>query len=199
LYGGSTDTDNSGTLKYISIRHGGTDIGEGNEINGLTLGGVGSGTTIEYIEVYANKDDGVEFFGGMPQLKYIIVAMCGDDCYDYDEGYRGKGQFWLAIQDPNEGDRIGEHDGGTDPETATPYATPQIWNVTYIGRGADAGKRMITFRDNAAGTYGNSIFLNQAKGIDVEMLAGECSYNRFSENILNIKNSIFYGVAGDTN
>ena len=88
LYGGDDDGDNSGILKYISIRHGGSDIGEGNEINGLTLGGVGSGTTIEYIEVVANKDDGVEFFGGSPQLKNILVAYCGDDSFDYDEGFR---------------------------------------------------------------------------------------------------------------
>ena len=64
LYGGSNATDNSGVMKYISIRHGGALIGEGNEINGLTLGGVGSGTEIDHIEVVANVDDGVEFFGG---------------------------------------------------------------------------------------------------------------------------------------
>ena len=64
LYGGTDVTDNSGTIQYISIRHGGAEIGEGNEINGLTLGGVGSGTTIDHIEVIANVDDGIEFFGG---------------------------------------------------------------------------------------------------------------------------------------
>ena len=201
LYGGSDDTDNSGTLKYISIRHGGTDIGEGNEINGLTLGGVGSGTTIEYIEVIANKDDGVEFFGGNPQLKYILVAYCGDDSYDYDEGFRGKGQFWVAIQDETggAGDRLGEHDGGTDPETATPYAIPEIYNATYIGRGASAGKRVITFRDNAGGKYYNSIFANQAKGIDVEILIGDQnSFKQVSDGNLEVKNCIFSDVAGGT-
>jgi len=83
-YGGSNDADNSGVIKYVSIRHGGTDIGEGNEINGLTLGAVGSGTVIDYVEVIANKDDGFEFFGGTPQLKHILVAYVGDDCFDYD-------------------------------------------------------------------------------------------------------------------
>jgi len=201
LYGGSDDTDNSGTLKYVSIRHGGTDIGEGNEINGLTLGGVGSGTTFEYIEVISNKDDGVEFFGGNPRLKYILVAYCGDDSYDYDEGFRGKGQFWVAIQDETggAGDRLGEHDGGTDPETATPYAIPVIYNATYIGRGASAGKRVITFRDNAGGKYNNSIFANQAKGIDVEILIGEQnSYKQISDGNLEVKNCIFSDVAGGT-
>ena len=97
IYGGSNDSDNSGIIRYVSIRHGGTDIGAGNEINGLTLGGVGSGTTIEYIEVVANKDDGVEFFGGTANTKYLITAYCGDDSFDYDEGFRGKGQFWVTV------------------------------------------------------------------------------------------------------
>ncbi len=201
IYGGSDNSDNSGTLKYISIRHGGTDIGEGNEINGLTLGGVGNGTTIEYIEVVANKDDGVEFFGGEPRLKHILVTYCGDDSYDYDEGFRGYGQFWCAIQDTGDGDRCGEHDGGTDPETATPYATPTIFNATYIGRGSDAGKRVITFRDNAGGHYANSIFVNQAKGMDFELLASDefdrvqDSYQQILDGNLTVKNNIFFGVA----
>lgn len=198
-YGGNDDNDNSGILKYVSIRHGGTDIGEGNEINGLTLGAVGSQTTIEYIEVIANKDDGVEFFGGKPQLKHILVAYVGDDCYDYDEGYCGKGQFWCAIQDPNEGDRLGEHDGGTNPETGLPYAIPKIYNATYIGRGASAGKRVITFRDNAGGHYLNSIFVNQAKGIDIENLAdNQDSYKQFANGNLTLQNNVFWNVADGT-
>ncbi|HBF89055.1 MAG TPA: hypothetical protein DDX39_10475 [Bacteroidales bacterium] len=198
IYGGTDDTDDSGILKYISIRHGGTDIGEGNEINGLTLGGVGSGTTLEYIEVIANKDDGIEFFGGTPQIKYVVVSNCGDDSFDYDEGFRGKGQFWLAVQDENAGDRCGEHDGGTDPETASPYATPEIYNVTYIGRGTGQGSRILTFRDNAGGTYANSIFVNQEKGIDIELLEGEGTYDRFQAGELNLEGNVFYNVADGT-
>lgn len=196
-YGGSDDNDDSGVLKYVSIRHGGTDIGEGNEINGLTLGAVGRNTVIEYIEVFSNKDDGVEFFGGVPRLNNIIVAFCGDDCYDYDQGFNGFGQFWLAVQGYNRGDRIGEHDGGTDPEDGQPYALPFIYNVTYMGQGIAAGKRLVTFRDNAGGNYANSIMFNQAKGIDVELLAGTCSYNRFEAGQLTLTNNIFYNIAQD--
>ena len=197
VYGGSDDNDNSGVIKYISIRHGGTDIGEGNEINGLTLGGVGSQTVIEYVEVIANKDDGVEFFGGKPNLSHIVVAFCGDDSYDYDQGYRGNGQFWAAIQGFDRGDRLGEHDGGTDPETGEPYAIPTIYNVTYLGRGDGAGKKVITFRDNAGGHYANSIFYNQEKGIDVELLVDQCSYTQFSNENITIKNNIFYAIGAD--
>ncbi|KAA3645161.1 MAG: carboxypeptidase regulatory-like domain-containing protein [Bacteroidetes bacterium] len=195
IYGGADDSDNSGTIKYVSIRHGGTDIGAGNEINGLTLGGVGSGTTIEYIEVVSNKDDGLEFFGGAPNAKHIITAFCGDDSFDYDEGFRGKGQFWVTVQD-EESDRGGEHDGGTDPETATPYATPVIYNVTYIGNGTS---RAITFRDNAGGEYHNSIFYNFGKGIDIEDLtSGEDSYSRFVNSDLKLKGNIFYEIGSGT-
>ncbi len=199
LYGGTDDNDNSGVIKYVSIRHGGTDIGDGNEINGLTLGAVGSETVIDYVEILANKDDGIEFFGGTPRLKHILSVYCADDSFDYDEGFRGSGQFWCAIQDPNEGDRLGEHDGGTDPETGTPYAQPYIYNVTYIGRGADAGKRTITFRDNAGGHYANSIFFNQAKGVDIENLADDQdAYKQFQEGILTIENNVFWDVADGT-
>jgi hypothetical protein len=197
-YGGSNDADNSGSLKYVSIRHGGTDIGAGNEINGLTLGGVGSGTTIEYIEVVSNVDDGVEFFGGAPNLKNILVAYCGDDSYDYDEGFHGKGQFWVTIQGENSGDRLGEHDGGDgDDEAAEPYAKPMIYNATYIGNG---NGRVITFRDNAGGTYANSIFASQAKGIDVEYR--EDKHNSLdqmvTDNNLILKNNLFNSVADAT-
>lgn len=197
-YGGDNDADNSGILKYISIRHGGTDIGSGNEINGLTLGGVGSGTTIEYIEVVSNVDDGVEFFGGAPNLKHILVAYCGDDSYDYDEGYHGKGQFWVTIQSENSGDRLGEHDGGDgDDETAEPYAKPVIYNATYIGNG---NGRVITFRDNAGGTYANSIFASQAKGIDVEFRDDKHNSldQMLTEGNLILKNNLFNLIADDT-
>lgn len=197
-YGGTDDTDDSGSLKYISVRYGGSDIGSGNEINGVTFGGVGSGTVVEHIEVFHNADDGFEFFGGTVQAKYLIAAFCGDDSFDYDEGYRGAGQFWLSLADDSEGDRGGEHDGGTNPEEATPYAAPVIYNATYIGSGEAAGKRAVTFRDNAGGKYHNSLFVEFGKGMDIELLSsGEHSYARFQGGDLVLENNIFYNVAAN--
>lgn len=89
LYGGNDDNDNSGTIKYISIRHGGANIGNGNEINGLTLGGVGNGTVIENVEVVANQDDGIEFFGGSVNVKNAVVWNSGDDSIDTDQSWSG--------------------------------------------------------------------------------------------------------------
>lgn len=198
LYGGSNDADNSGTLSYVSIRYGGTDIGAGNEINGLTFGGVGSGTTVDHIEILNNQDDGVEFFGGTVNVKYLISAFCGDDAIDYDEGFRGKGQYWFAITDESHGDRGGEHDGGTNPENGSPFATPTIYNATYIGGGAAAGKRAITMRDNAGGKYHNSIFYDYSKGIDIELLSDpDNSYARYQAGDLKLEGNVFYNIASN--
>jgi len=190
---GTTSIDSSGSITYVSIRHGGTDIGAGNEINGLTLGGVGSGTTINHIEVIANADDGVEFFGGTARTKNILTAYCGDDCFDYDEGFRGLGQFWCAVQSSDDGDRGGEHDGGTEPETGTPYATPVIYNVTYIGNGEG---RAVTMRDNAGGEYHNGIFVNWSKGVDIENLESEQdSFKQFTDGNLAFAGNVFWNIA----
>jgi len=197
LYGGTNDADNSGTLQYVSIRHGGTNIGSDNEINGLTLGGVGSGTTLEHIEIIGNQDDGIEWFGGTANAKWLISAYCADDALDYDEGYRGMNQFVIIYQDAADADRGGEHDGGTSPETATPYATPKFWNVTSIG---NATSKAITFRDNAGGEYHNSIFSGFGKGIDVEDIPSQTqdSYKQFTDGNLSIENCIFHNIGAGT-
>ncbi|MGE0089718.1 MAG: hypothetical protein AB7S50_09630 [Bacteroidales bacterium] len=195
IYGGSINNDNSGILKYVSIRHGGTNIGEGNEINGLTLGGVGSGTIIENVEVISNQDDGFEFFGGSVNCKYLVSAFCGDDAFDFDEGYHGKGQFWLALQSYYLGDHLAEHDGGTDPVYGEPYCIPEIYNVTYIGNGLLTSSELMTFSDNAGGKYFNSIFLNQRKGVGIQYVSGtNDSFDQFEEGNLQIENNIFFDV-----
>ncbi|MDZ7806491.1 MAG: hypothetical protein U5K71_05205 [Gracilimonas sp.] len=89
LYGGNSPNESSGSLTYISIRHGGANIGEGNEINGLSLGGVGSGTVVENIEVVANQDDGVEWFGGTVNVTNVLVWNSGDDGIDTDQAWSG--------------------------------------------------------------------------------------------------------------
>lgn len=89
LYGGSDAADNSGTIRYISIRHGGANIGAGNEINGLTLGGVGNGTIIENVEIVGNQDDGIEWFGGSVNVSNAVVFNCGDDGIDTDQAWSG--------------------------------------------------------------------------------------------------------------
>jgi hypothetical protein len=196
IFGGNNEDDNSGILKYISIRHGGSEIGEGNEINGLTLGGVGRATTIEFVEVISNKDDGIEFFGGTVNCKYILSVFNEDDAFDYDLGFNGKGQFWLAIQNPSDGDLAVECGGGKDPELGTPYSLPVIFNGTFIGRGSHITNHIVQFNKNAGGIFTNSIFLNQFGGISVEYKeSGSSSYAQFTNGNLEVKNNMFWDIA----
>lgn len=97
LYGGNDPDDNSGTVSYISIRHGGTNIGAGNEINGLTLGGVGSGTSISNVEVVGNFDDGIEWFGGTVDVSNVLVWNSGDDGLDTDQAWNGTCSNFLIV------------------------------------------------------------------------------------------------------
>ncbi|MCD4731571.1 MAG: hypothetical protein K8R74_13285, partial [Bacteroidales bacterium] len=196
IYGGNDDDDDSGILKYISIRHGGTNIGSGNEINGLTLGGVGSSTTIEYVEVISNYDDGIEFFGGTVNCKYIVSAFNGDDAFDYDLGYHGKGQFWLTIQDPADGDLIIEGSGGQEPELGQPFSLPVIYNGTFIGRGNNITNKIVRMDRYAGGQIGNSIFLNQHSGLYIQYKENynNC-FDQLENDNIRIKNNIFWDIA----
>ena len=171
-YGPSTGfaldlADDSGSLRYVSIRHGGYEFASGSEINGLTLGGVGSGTTIEFVEVYANSDDGIEFFGGTVSTNNIVMAFNQDDSFDIDEGHKADHQFWFAVQNPGIADNGGEWDGvdGTSGgfnagEAVGNQSKPVIYNATFVGPGANRTASLI-----AAGTgqvlteKGNRAFL----------------------------------------
>jgi len=171
VYGGDDNADDSGVLKYVSIRHGGRQLVSGSELNGLSLGAVGSGTTLDYIEIYANSDDGIEFFGGAPNLKHAVVAFAEDDSFDWDEVYVGKGQFWFSIQRPDIADTGGELDG-TTPDDLTPYSNPTVYNWTHIGSGPGASASNPVgwlLRAGTAGTIANSIVTDMKnKGIEVQ-------------------------------
>ena len=198
-YGGSVEDDNSGIMTYISIRHGGAEIVTDEEINGLSLGGVGSGTTLENIEVVFNKDDGIEFFGGSVSIKYAIVGYCGDDSYDWDLGWRGNGQFWVSIGDTEAGDHGGEWDG-CKPDDNARYANPNIYNFTFIGgydgttKGAAKNEHAIIMRDGTAGTVANGIiagFNNYALQIE-ETSKSKHSFGYMSEGELKLMNNIWH-------
>lgn len=96
LYGGSDASDSSGSICYVSVRHGGANIGDGNEINGITFGGVGSGTIVDNVEVVANQDDGIEWFGGSVNVTNALVWGCGDDGLDTDQSWNGTCENWIV-------------------------------------------------------------------------------------------------------
>jgi len=158
LYGGTDPADNSGTIKYVSIRHGGANIGEGNEINGLTLGGVGSGTTIENVEIIANQDDGIEWFGGTVTVKNAIIWNAGDDAVDTDQAWSGTLDNFVVV---NPGDECFELDG---PEgTATGSHTLKNGSVK-----ADNASGLADLDDNSAVTMTGIYFFGIKAGQDFD-------------------------------
>lgn len=199
VFGGDNPDDDSGILQYVSIRHGGSALGEGNEINGLTLGGVGRGTVIDHVEVLANADDGVEIFGGTVSCKYLAVAWCGDDAFDFDMGYQGKGQFWLAIMEHETGNLVIELDGSTGHPSQKPYTKPAVFNMTAVGRGVEMQGGLMSFGTNAAGIIGNSVFVNQHSGVQVEYdVDHDNSLEQWQSGNLEITHNTFFNVANNT-
>jgi hypothetical protein len=169
LFPSSCDDDDSGTLQYVSIRYGGFNLSANNEINGLTLGAVGRETDIDHVEVFQNKDDAIEFFGGTVGVKNAVLVSPGDDGTDWDEGYRGKLQFIFLLQGTpgsDKSDKGGELDGGNGGDGSLPKAIPTVYNTTYVGLGGQKNytahneNTVVHFRDNSGGRWYNSAFLD---------------------------------------
>jgi len=136
-YGGSIANDNSGIMRYVRIEFAGIAAEPGSEINGLTLGGVGSGTTMEFIQVSYGNDDAYEFFGGTVNLKYLLAYAASDDDLDFDFGYTGKIQYAVIqrrpeIADTDAGNGV-EADNDGSGTSAEPYTRPSLSNITWIG------------------------------------------------------------------
>ena len=169
LYGGTNPADDSGSVEYLSIRHGGAEIGEGNEINGLTLGGVGSATKINHVEVVANVDDGIEFFGGTVNASNLLVWGQGDDAIDIDQAYAGTIDGAMVIL-TDASDHGFEVDG---PEGSAPGSFT-LKNVTVIGAtkacsALGVNGEMADFRKAATGSLSNILFKDFSGGKDVEL------------------------------
>jgi len=157
LYGGNDEGDSSGSITYISIRHGGSNIGEGNEINGLTLGGVGNGTVVENIEIVANQDDGVEFFGGSVNATNVHIWNNGDDAVDTDQAWSGTIDNMLIV---SPADSPFELDGPEGSFTSTGHT---ITNATVFVRGNGA-EEMIDVDDNTDVFMSNILLFGLEEG-----------------------------------
>ena len=161
-YGGNNPDDNSGILRYVRLWYGGRPIGQDNEINGITFAGVGRGTVVEHCEVAYNLDDGFEFFGGTVNVKYLSALFVGDDSFDTDEGYQGKGQFLLTIQGKDMCGRGFEMDNSGSNMDVYPRSYPQFSNVTIIGPNGgtpagDGSDELIRLREGTGGDFRNML------------------------------------------
>jgi len=164
LYGGDDDTDNSGILQYISIRHGGALIGEGNEINGLTLGSVGSGTVIENIEVVGNLDDGIEFFGGTVSPKNLIVWGAGDDGLDIDQAFAGTITNSMVILGGTS-----DHGLEIDGPEGSYEAKFTLNNITIKGNATTSKGEYADYRSSAMGASNNIYAYGFKDSSDIEL------------------------------
>ncbi|BDQ01833.1 T9SS type A sorting domain-containing protein [Ignavibacterium sp.] len=206
VYGGGTtpnDDDNSGILKYVRIEFPGIAFLPDNEINGLTLGGIGRGTTIEYVQVSYSGDDSFEWFGGTVNGKYLIAFKGVDDEFDMDFGFRGNLQFGFGLRDPNIADISGSNGFETDNDGTgtfnTPRTLPVISNFTVVGPMPDTSftaynpnfRRGAHIRRSALTSIYNSIVMGYPIGL---LLDGSGVGNAAIGDTLQIRNSIWAGL-----
>ncbi len=167
-YGGATPADNSGNLQYVQIKFGGAFLpgaAAGDDLNGLTLAGVGSGTNIQYVQIHNNGDDGIEIFGGRVNLKNYIITGAFDDSLDCDAGWTGVAQFGIIIQrlysvtgGPDSLVECSNHPGVSSPSTIG-QTRPIIANFTFIGQPLNGGGgsiRGVAFDQSGGGAPGSS-------------------------------------------
>jgi len=181
LYGGNDAADNSGILRYVSIRHGGTNIGSGNEINGLTLGGVGSGTVIEHIEIVSNQDDGIEWFGGSVNVNHVVVWNVGDDAIDTDQSWSGTLNNFVIVTPQG---HCFELDG---PEGSW-VAGHTLRNGSIIASGADGvAMDLINTDDNSVVILENLYFTEVAEGQKINRVNHTVGTVTFTGILLNVE------------
>lgn len=201
-FGGTLDNDNSGILKYIRIEFAGIALQPNKEINGLTLGSVGSATQIDHIQVSFSGDDSYEWFGGTVDAKWLIAYRGLDDDFDCDFGFRGRVQFGLIIRDKDLSDAIGdsnsfECDNDGTGSSATPFTKPVFSNITMVGPKGNGTialpvgekfEKSFRLRRNSAVSVFNSLSTGWEKGLSIESSNTEAQYTSgnayFSSNIL---------------
>ncbi|MCB9694163.1 MAG: hypothetical protein H6736_20325 [Alphaproteobacteria bacterium] len=160
-YGGDDPDDDSGVLKYVRVEFAGTLVSPENELNGIAFQGVGRGTTVDYVQVHMNADDGIEFFGGTAEVKHVLVTGVGDDSLDWTDGWQGKAQFVVLQQyDDASGDNGIEADNNAENNLATPRSMPTLSNLTIIGSPAsDKSDYGMLLREGTAAHIANALIV----------------------------------------
>jgi len=203
-FGGTNDADNSGVLQYVRIEYAGKAVNPGDEVNGLSMYTVGSGTTVDHIQIVRGLDDAFEFFGGAFNAKYLIAYNCADDDFDFDDGFHGKIQFAVSVKDPAFTDNKGtsgdisnnfEFDNTTDAKgyMLTPNTFPLMSNFTAIGPNNAAGTSAdygnnARFRRGAKFILANSVVMGgQRAGIVID---NDVTAGYYKTGISGVKNTL---------
>ncbi|MGM5630015.1 hypothetical protein O2K51_03855 [Apibacter raozihei] len=168
-YGGTSVSDNSGSIKYCRIEYSGAAFNSEKEFNGLSLFGVGNGTTIDYVQIYQGNDDGIEFFGGTVNAYHIVSNGNEDDAFDYTEGWTGTSEYiYTTRRTDGTGNRGVEADNSQVNELAAPVSNPTIKNATFIGATAGSESQALKLRYGTKGSFENIVVSGFSTGVDIE-------------------------------
>lgn len=196
-YGGTNNAESSGVLRYVQVRHGGFEVVDGDELNAITLNGVGSGTTFEYVQTYTSLDDGFEMFGGAVNMKYIVAVNVGDDSIDYSEGWKGDIQFALIVHTSG-GNRCVEADntGSRFPDDLQPFTKGRISNMTCITSNVDSneGTAPSAKGDSEGSLYREGVYFEEYNSIITSnatgMASNECFEVESAQSIAGMQSGI---------
>lgn len=210
LYGGTNAADNSGVLKYVRVEYAGYAFLPDKEINGITFGGVGSGTTVDYVQVSYANDDSFEWFGGTVNCSHLIAYKGLDDDFDTDNGYSGKVQFGIAVRDSQVADVSGsnafESDNDANGSSLTPKTSATFSNMTIIGpinsssTSTNVGtinslfQNALQIRRNSAISVFNSVFTGYPVGLFIDATKGTPTDNNIANSSLAFENNIIAGA-----
>jgi hypothetical protein len=210
-YGGTDAADNSGILQYVRIEFPGIPLTAtaNSEINGLTLYSVGSGTTIDHIQVSYSGDDSFEWFGGTVNARYLVAFRGWDDDFDTDNGYSGKVQFFVSLRDPASADQSQsngfESDNDADGSILTPVTTPVFSNGSIFGPLETTSttinslyRRAMHLRRGSRLSIYNSLFAGWPSGLDIDGQKGD-SPAQATANVLQIENCVMAGMTTNYN
>ncbi|MDP9194932.1 MAG: hypothetical protein M3P06_24825 [Acidobacteriota bacterium] len=199
-YGGQNAADSSGIVRYVRLEFGGFPIATNQEINGLTLGGVGNGTVLDYIQVLHNKDDGFEFFGGTVNASHLLGIDIADDALDFDFGYSGSVQFAAFIKrggyDENDSNIFTESDNNGSGGAELPLTSARVYNVTSVRATNAAGAYGGVLRRNTAGKFYNSIIAGTR--LAPITIRDNSTFTNAASGALVVDNSILFGSFADS-
>ena len=177
-YGGSDDSDNSGSLKYVRVEYAGYLYSEDKECNGFTFYGVGNGTVLENLEAYKGSDDGYEWFGGCVNAKNLISIDNLDDSFDWTYGFRGRIDGAYAKHLSNECDHLMEGDNNKSDNAKAPVSHPTFKNVVLVGIDRDGGNRGIRIRRGSELTLENAEVAGKTNSLDLQSEATKAYFTK---------------------
>ena len=195
VYGGNDPDDDSGHLRYVRVEFAGAEFSPDNELNGIAFQGVGRATEVEHIMVKFSKDDGIEFFGGTVEVKWVVLQGIADDSVDWTDGWQGKGQFIIVMQSGDDADQGIEADNNGDNNNLTPRSNPTLYNLTLVGdpdtnEGSESDIGML-LREGTAATIRNFIVTGfKEASIDIDQAV---TFTQVTSGAVTLGSGIIFG------